>query len=69
MQGQDIDDWETAWANARLIAAAPNMLQALKNAERLMSFLHWDAMEARSDKFTVLVAVRDAIAKATGESE
>ena len=66
--GQDIltlyrDDEETQ-ANARLIAAAPTMLDALHQAEACMSIV-----EPRSDKaeyLRILGVVRAAIA-ATGE--
>lgn len=48
---------EEAEANARLIAAAPEMLEALRKAESLLTHL-----EVRGD---CIRAVRDAINKAT----
>jgi len=49
---------EIAKANARLIAAAPELLQALKSAEIVLS--------EKSPNGAVLKEIRSAIAKATG---
>ena len=62
---RETDDAEAAEANARLIAAAPELLEALKtldNIERGMQGWHEDA------KANVWARARAAIAKAEGRS-
>ena len=53
-------------ANARLIAAAPELLEALKDVHRFLN----EEPTARTlqQKMTIDAVVRAAIAKATGES-
>ena len=53
-------------ANARLIAAAPDLLEALQSAERAMSNKHF-AAEVLAHDSIVREMIRAAIAKATGE--
>jgi len=50
-------DFEETEANARLIAAAPEMIEALLNAELLL-----EALEVRND---CLKSIKNAIKKAT----
>lgn len=55
-------------ANARLIAAAPELLEALKNAKDIIRIWHgpnaWEVYERSSPEMR---NINDAIAKATGE--
>jgi hypothetical protein len=53
-------------ANARLIAAAPDLLEALQSAERAMSNKHF-AAEVLAHDSVVREMIRAAITKATGE--
>jgi hypothetical protein len=53
-------------ANARLIAAAPDLLEALQSAERAMSNKHF-AAEVLAHDSVVREMILAAIAKATGE--
>lgn len=59
-------------ADARLIAAAPELLEALKEAHRALMFYEWynnpKSGWASSDNVTVRGMVDAAIAKATGEA-
>lgn len=61
------------FANARLIAAAPELVAALRCAEALLDqpVLHTDSDNAsgilRGDIRAALVAIRTALAKATGK--
>ena len=57
MDGEHISD-KSAYANARLIAAAPELLEALEAACRLDYFNEHNALASQA---------RAAIAKATGE--
>lgn len=59
-------DWPEAEANARLIAAAPDMLAALLRAEMFLSGFEDDDMQ---DVTSDLQAIRAAIAKARGTAE
>lgn len=54
------EDDEKWMANARLVAAAPELLEALEGAERLLKDLHADGIEYDFGYITA------AIAKATG---
>lgn len=56
--------WPNAEANARLIAAAPEMLAALQEAEGEL----YQVPPADAEQERVLAVVRAAIAKATGRS-
>ena len=58
--GDNGDGWDDAWANARLIAAAPELLEAL---EMLMP---QEPREADSYDAAMWANARQAIAKATG---
>jgi hypothetical protein len=55
--------WQTA--NARLMVAAPDMLEALENAALQIEYLH-DKFGETGTGMSVLFQVRAAIAKATG---
>ena len=57
---------EECRANARLMAAAPDLLEALKSAERAMSNKRFAAEVLEHDS-VVREMIRAAIAKATGE--
>ena len=57
---------EEADANARLIAAAPDMLEALKEIETRLS---GDGYVDSDDKVAGLMSIRAAIAKAEGVKE
>ena len=61
----DIDVAETL-ANARLIAAAPDLLAALKAFDD--AFSHYCEGDPDSDEVSALYQAREAIAKATGET-
>ena len=67
----DNPKFEEACANARLIAAAPELLEALREAEVGLEFAGADKTIAEGDFIPTptlaLRAVRAAIAKATGE--
>lgn len=67
----DDDDRGTTEAafNARLIAAAPEMLEALKDAQAAMAW--WDNPEQCTEDFkrVSLARARAAIAKAEGRAE
>lgn len=65
-RGRDPDaTMERDWANARLIAAAPDMLAALRKAADKLGnpelYSKWPVADAR-------IAIEDAIAKAEGRS-
>ena len=53
-------------ANARLIAAAPDLLAALKAFDD--AFSHYCEGDPDSDEVSALYQAREAIAKATGET-
>jgi hypothetical protein len=65
-------DWDQVWANAKLIAAAPELLEALIDAQKALELAHthygevggakthWGIWEAADSKASA------AIAKATG---
>ena len=55
----------TLYANARLIAAAPDLLAALKAFDD--AFSHYCEGDPDSDEVSALYQAREAIAKATGE--
>lgn len=61
---QTCRDTETAWANARLIAAAPDLLAALIAFDN--AFSHYCEGDPDSDEVSALYQAREAIAKATG---
>jgi hypothetical protein len=63
----EIDDPEAA-ANARLIAAAPEMLTALKQAEAALAVTASYRAPDMKRQQAALEAVRAAIAKATGQA-
>ena len=56
-------------ANANLIAAAPDMLDALRDAQSILDFIEASdtSVESRDAARESLYAIREAIAKATGE--
>lgn len=56
----------TAKANATLYAAAPDLLEALHDAERAMSAWDWDTEEPGSPEQAALFKARAAIQKAQG---
>ena len=64
----DPQDAECAKANARLIAAAPELLEALE--ETLTAGINWYETATKSDasELGFVVRARAAIAKAKGES-
>jgi hypothetical protein len=53
--------------DARLIAAAPDLLAALQEADLQIEYLH-DKFQPTSTGVAVLTRIRAAIAKATGET-
>lgn len=53
-------------ANARLIAAAPEMLVALQNAGNVLAALATGQLKGITADSSALALIRDAIAKATG---
>lgn len=57
-------------ANAHLIAAAPEMLEALETTESYLSdcAVHLDGDEPESGCGQILIILRSAIAKARGEA-
>ncbi len=61
-----VDGRPNAEANARLIAAAPDLLAALASAESFISGFEGDEIQEGVDE--LLAAVRAAIAKATKET-
>lgn len=64
VQGMTLTSTETAQANARLIAAAPELLEAASTA---LAFLErGQAIDAETANGLVLARLRAAIAKATG---
>lgn len=64
IRGRTLDE---QMANTRLIAAAPELLEALSDAEEALSFLQ-DRMAVKVNPPT-LDKIRAAIAKATGEQQ
>lgn len=68
---QTCRDTETAWANARLIAAAPDLLAALQAVWKFFEPVYVSAMAddtERTAQDELMDTVRAAIAKATGEA-
>lgn len=63
--GHDHVEDVRSYANARLIAAAPTLLQALRGTE--FALVVADGYEDKTDMSDLLGTVRAAIAKATGE--
>jgi hypothetical protein len=62
---EDIEPrWEQGLANARLIAAAPRMYEALRHAEVRLTHLAQNSVGVAAE----LIIVRAALAAATGES-
>ena len=63
---------EEQTANAHLIAAAPDMLEALKNAQHAMRNTnvptHQGMIPAFAYDHPMMASIRDAIAKAEGQS-
>lgn len=57
---------DQATANAKLIAAAPDMLEALQRIERIIDVNLWHQHEKIEDAKQI---AREAIAKATGGAE
>ena len=55
------------WANARLIAAAPDLLAALQNARNVLAGIASGDLKTVSADGPALAQCRAAIAKATGE--
>jgi len=66
-EGQDEDmPWEEVEANARLVAAAPDLLAGLEAAEAIISGLMAEFDEDENDVPSI-IGIRAAIAKAKGE--
>jgi hypothetical protein len=63
---QTCRDTDTAWANARLIAAAPELLAVLEEIVKAIDFER--GASETEDAERLLIAARAAIAKATGEA-
>jgi hypothetical protein len=64
----DVTRQETSRANARLVASAPELLQALKACAFIVeSIAHMQGREA--DLLPIADAARAAISKATGEAD
>jgi len=63
-------DKETALANARLIASAPNLLEALKSLFEhcAMVHKHWGEGSNQKEANAAIADAKAAIAKATGET-
>jgi hypothetical protein len=66
--GEHGDGWEEAWKNADLIAAAPEMLAALKDAEFLLRKAGLMAGPMRDSFNRSAGDAREAIAKAEGNA-
>jgi len=64
---QTVGDSEESNANARLIAAAPDLLAALENARNVLAALAVGDLDSVGRDSPALVQARAAIAKATGE--
>lgn len=56
-------------ANARLIAAAPELLDALKHCESMLMSYSIDRVDHEQIEDKALTKIRAAIAKATGEQQ
>lgn len=65
--GRSVDIVPRTMADARLIAAAPDMLAALRNAQTVLDDLAngWPLSELHMPMPTLREAIQDAIAKAT----
>lgn len=66
--GMDVEDWEEVMANARLIAKAPALLSALKDARKDTCSLHCPSVKktgnpwthsAKCDAYTELIATAE----------
>jgi hypothetical protein len=55
-------------ANARLLSAAPDLLEASKNAANVLAALATGQLKSLDKDSPALAALRDAVAKATGGS-
>lgn len=62
--GRDVEEWDEVMANARLISAAPDLLEA---CQALLAHLSSDGDDDKDDD--ALERIEWAIAKATGEAE
>ena len=67
--GEIGDGWEEAWSNARLIAAAPDLLAALEAIAKQADFsaLAFPNATGRGDLLAIAQMAGDAIAMATGK--
>ncbi len=63
----EAEDWATSEANARLIAAAPELLEALRDAALQLESVATKFGEPGSGN-TIIIKARVAIAKATGDA-
>ena len=63
---EDGEQWDEAYANMRLIATAPELLEALIEAVSEMAALK-ESVGYRGNTLSCLAAARGAISKATGE--
>lgn len=66
---EDGDQWEEAKANARLIAAAPDLLAALVKAERLFREIGFIAAADSARPESLWNEINNAISKATGGAQ
>ena len=64
----DYEDWGFTEANARLIAAAPDLLEALKEANKELEYLNDPKGFVSMRQERIMEKARAAIAKASGSA-